>query len=296
MLTSDRSTPDNRPYSEVQLSIKSHRLLTDDEIEMVECAGGKEYLQLWGPKFEHVQAVLQSKPWFAFDLDDTLHNFRSASGTALEAVLEKINTDHHADTDAMRHVYRAILTEKTSSAFTDGRGSRDYRKERFEALMGRVRLTCEDEYLDTLADVYQHALSQSLHLKPGAMDLLKFLKHLGKKIAIVTEGPEDGQVWTIRQLGIHDQIDFVATSNRFGISKLDGLLEKVVVDALGISASDLVYIGDNWQRDIEPALQANIYAIYYVEDDNVSLAQTPVRVNTHHNIRCMVEDAPAAGG
>jgi putative hydrolase of the HAD superfamily len=272
-------------------NIQSHRLLTCEELGLVEDSIGKQYLQLWGPKLRDIQNILHSKDWFAFDLDDTLHDFRKASSTALLAVLSRINADHGTDIDEMQKLYRHILAEKTAAAFTDGRTSREYRKERFEALTQKIQLPCDDDYFNILADNYEAALSMALCLKCGALGLLTLLKNLGKKIAIITEGPEDAQVWTLRHLGIHNMVDFLATTNRFRTSKVEGLLRRVL-EALGVSAKDLVYIGDSWTRDMEPAIEEKVYAIHYSEVDNISLDQVPVRVNTLKKVQFMLEAVP----
>ena len=90
----------------------------------------------------------------------------------------------------------------------------------------KIQLPCDEEYLNTLADVYQAALAQALTLKCGALNLLTTLKKLSKEIAINSKGREDAQVWTVEQLGFAHMVYFLATTNRFRVSKVDGLLRK----------------------------------------------------------------------
>lgn len=282
-------------HSEVVSTIQPHRKLTSEELEIIENSVGKLYLQLWGSRLGEIQAILHSKDWFAFDLDDTLHDFSKSSGTALLAVLAKISADHGTNMDEMQKLYDLILAEKTAAAFTDERTSREYRKERFEALASKLQLSCNDEYFNLLADIYEATLATSLRLKCGASSLLATLKSLGKKIAIITEGPEDAQIWTLQQLGIYDKVDFLATTNRFRTSKVDGLLRRVLAE-LKASANDLVYIGHSWPRDMEPAIREKVYAIHYSEVENVSLDQTPVRVNTLMKVQTMLGVEPVPTG
>lgn len=284
-----------KAHLEIVSTIQSHQLLTPEELEVIEISMGKQYLQLWGSKFDEIHAILYSKFWFAFDLDDTLHDFRESSGTALLSVLTKISADHGTNIDEMQKLYRQILAEKTAAAFTDGRTSRDYRKERFEALTSKLQLPCDDEYSNSLADTYETNLATSLRLKSGASCLLTTLKKLGKKIAIVTEGPEDAQIRTLRQLGIHDQVDFLATTNRFRTSKVDGLLRRVL-EAIGASANEVVCIGDSWPRDMEPAMAEKVFAVHFSERRNVSLDQVPVRVNTLLKVQWLLGVEPGFSG
>ncbi len=275
-----------KTHSEIVSTIQSHQLLTQDELETVENSMGKQYLQLWGSKFNEIQATLRSKTCFAFDLDDTLHEFRKASSSAVLAVLTRINADHHGTSIAeMQNMYHQILADKTASAFVDGRTSREYRKERFETLTQKLQLSRTDnadddnKYFDSLADIYEAALATSLRLKSGALSLLTTLKNRGKKIAIITEGPEDAQIWTLHQLGLHPYVDFLATTNRFRTSKVGGLLRKVL-NTLNIGTTDVVYIGDSWPRDMEPAIEEGVLGIHYSEMDNISLDLSPIRVNS----------------
>lgn len=139
-------------------------------------------------------------------------------------------------------------------------------------------MSLEEIYLDALATLYQDALAKVLSLKSGAKELLATLKSQGKMIVIVTEGPQDAQEWTLKKLGIWDYVDFLATTSKLGVSKIDGLLHKVL-QTLEIPAVDLAYSGDNWDRDIVPAMAEGVFAIHYSEDDSVSLDSNPLRLN-----------------
>ena len=77
-------------------------------------------------------------------------------------------------------------------------------------------------------------------------------------------------------LGIADEIDFLATTNAFGVSKTTGLFEKVL-NHLEISPAEMVYVGDNEQRDMVPATRLSIH---YAEKENFSLDIYPAKLNT----------------
>ena len=103
--------------------------------------------------------VLKTKTWFGFDLDDTLHCFRSASSTASLAVFSDIYERHNTPVTALANIYSAILKEKSGSAFTDNRTSTEYEKERFAALLEACNLP-SSIYLDELGALYKTALLQ----------------------------------------------------------------------------------------------------------------------------------------
>ena len=174
--------------------------------------------------------LLREKVWFAFDLDDTLHEFRKASSSAAAAVFQYLHaTHHHIAVDDLSSTYSTILSQKTSSAFTDGRTSTEYRKERFSALLESHSIASDEVTLDHLAGLYKDILEKSLQLKPGALHLLQHLHSvLGKKTMIITEGPFDSQQWTIAALGLAPYVDILVTTNDMGKSKIDGLFGAVL--------------------------------------------------------------------
>lgn len=113
-------------------------------------------------------------------------------------------------------------------------------------------------------DVYKRSLREALTLKPGALDLLQCIKRRGKKVIVVTEGPQDAQLWTVEELGLRPYVDVLVTTNQIGKSKVEGLFS-AVLDKYGIVASDMVYVGDNEKRDVVPAREAGILAVLFDE-------------------------------
>ena len=120
-----------------------------------------------------------SKSWFGFDLDDTLHEFRRASANASVRVFETIYASNNKiSIEILRNTYQDILRSATANAFTDGRTSSEYRRERFGHLLQAHGLI-DDSLLDRLLEVYRDSLRENLTLKAGALHLLQNLQGLG---------------------------------------------------------------------------------------------------------------------
>ncbi|KAE8142016.1 HAD-like domain-containing protein [Aspergillus pseudotamarii] len=212
-----------------------------------------------------MRTLLSTKTWFGFDLDDTLHEFRKASAHASSAVFTAIHEENPTvNIDDLKTSYRDILVSTTAGAFADGRTSTEYRRERFSLLLRAHGLEVSTERLDRLLEVYEVDLRTALTLKPGALQLLQRIKGLGKKVIVITEGPQDAQRWTVEKLGLRPYIDVLVTTNEIGQSKVDGLFP-AVLERYGILASDMVYVGDNEKRDVVPARAAGISAVLYDE-------------------------------
>lgn len=235
--------------------------------------------------------LVSNAEWFGFDLDDTLHEFRLASKAASLAVFQDIHKSHNSvSIETLKSEYQAILIKATAHAFSDGKTSTQYRKERFSSLLDGQKLSFPESYLDDLAALYKEALRSALVLKPGALALLQKLKSLNKTILVITEGPRDAQEWTIDQLGLKGYVDILITSNELGLSKTDGLFGEVL-KRYGLAASRGVYIGDNRVRDVLPAQDEGILAIHYDEsrDCSFDIEGRQISVNTLATIGHLID-------
>jgi FMN phosphatase YigB (HAD superfamily) len=266
-------------YSGAVEDLPFHGLVSTEEKDVLECKIGGRYLDLWEPKVLDIRAMLKEKEWFGFDLDDTLHEFRKASSAATEAALGLVAEKYVLCEADLKETYSQVLAQSTSTAFVEGKSSHEYRKERFSAVFERHSILADHSFLEGLLVTYERALTAAMELKCGAFDLLKRLKALGKKIVVITEGPEDAQQRTVHGLGIAHMIDFLATTNSFRVSKTSGLFGKVLAH-LNITAADIAYVGDNADRDMAPAIGEGIYSIHYAEQKHFSLDTNPIMINT----------------
>ncbi|GKU01236.1 hydrolase-the had superfamily protein [Fusarium langsethiae] len=230
-----------------------------------------------GPDSDELRNILQSKSWFGFDLDDTLHEFRKASRAATTHCLNHIANENQPTLHDLQERYSIILKQGIADAFTDGKTSHDYRRARFTATLSHFGL--DHDCIDELLNDYERVLVKSLTLKPEAISLLETIRGSGRKIVVITEGPQDAQERAGRDLGIEQYIDFLATTNYFGVAKVSGLFGKVL-DHLKIQPHEMVYIGDSQQRDVEPATKEGIYAIHLDEDQTEPLVLQRRSVNS----------------
>ncbi|KAF2664623.1 HAD-superfamily hydrolase, subfamily IA, variant 1 [Microthyrium microscopicum] len=242
--------------------------------------------------FLRIQAILAEKTWIGFDLDDTLHEFRQASKAATTEVLGWISRKWDAPLPTLKEEYLRILANKTANAFTDGRTAAEYRRERFGTLLDHSFLPLHDAYLSYIVRQYDATLMKSLQLKPGALDLLKTIKSMGKKIVVITEGPQDAQEQTIEALGLNEYIDFLATSNDLRVSKTMGLFPKVL-QHLEISSDEMAYIGDSDERDMKPALANAIFCVRFAEMEDTDLASTPPSISSLTDLQQVLQHGNA---
>ncbi|KAI9040111.1 P-loop containing nucleoside triphosphate hydrolase protein [Aspergillus affinis] len=264
--------------------------LDENASKSISRLGTRELAYLFSEETKHLyRERLATAPWVGFDLDNTLHEFRYASACACNTVFETISERHGISTTFLQDRYVVILQEMTSNAFSDGRSSYDYRRGRFVALLDSFKIGIDLEFVNELLTRYESSLEAALTLKDGAVSLLSDLKRRGKNIVVITEGPQDSQEWTIEKLGIAKYIDYLATTNRFKTTKTTGLFDRVLKH-LGISPDDIVYIGDNMDRDIVPAVEEGILCIYLGGTQSGWIGDGHFRVSELAEIQKLLED------
>ena len=285
--------------STVQLDVPYHNLLSNAEKDNVEEHAGFLYVRYWEDDILRLRAILTERTWIGFDLDDILHEFHRSSRIATNRVLAEISKRHGTPISALKDEYSMVLKMKTANAFSDGKTSFNYRRERFASVLSHFSLPQDDQFIFNLLELYEAKLIASLELKCGALDLLSLIKDMGKKIIVITEGPQDAQERAVRGLGIDGFIDFLATTTHFGVAKTDGLFPRVL-EHLCVTSGDIVYIGDNEERDMKPALAEGIFSIHLAEMKHVSFNTIPPKINTLRklqyilsNDRCLSPSRPS---
>lgn len=238
-------------------------------------------------RVEDLHELLAGKAWLGFDLDDTLHSFRRAATAATRDTLRLMASAHDLDTDQLQDSYAQIQRDKTAHAFCDGRTADEYRRERFACLLRAMEQPVERAALDALLAQYRATLARALERKPGALELLRAVRASGRKVLVVTEGPQDAQEWTLRELGLAPLVDVLVTSNAFRVSKVDGLFEKTLA-YLGVAGDEVVFVGDSLERDVRPAQRAGMLAVHYAEDGKgVEMGEDFLKVATLDQLRCL---------
>jgi putative hydrolase of the HAD superfamily len=214
--------------------------------------------------------------WIGFDLDDTLHYYKRASGRAAEAVFGEIERECGVGAGDLEDAYREILRAAQGGRFSGSRTSREYRAERFGALLERFGQD-PGPRLDGILDLYDAALGEALELRPGAREALAAARRARLSVMVISEGPHDAQERTVERLGIAPGIDLLVTSSGEQASKSDGLFEKALARA-DCEPRELLYAGDSIERDIAPASALGIATVYVGEEEPPD-GLAPIRVD-----------------
>lgn len=198
-----------------------------------------------------------------FDLDNTLWDFDGNAKIALSQLYQKHNLEKlTGKTDlAFIEIYEVTNAEYWRRYEKGEVDKETLRTRRFIDALQKLGLR-EDlqpkglwqEYLDicpTIPNLIPNALSTLAHLK----------KHF--KIGLLTNGFEQTQQTKIKCSGIHQHIDFMLSSESFGIPKPRKEIFDKAVEMAGMTHEECIYIGDNRETDVIGGLNAGIKTAWF---------------------------------
>lgn len=198
----------------------------------------------------------------------------------MAAVYADLHRGFGISSDQAAAAYATILAEHTADAFVSGRDSQSYRTERFSALLAALGVP-HQAHLPTMLWLYETTLTRELRLLDGVPDVLTDLRQQGFQLAIITDGPDDAQLRTIRHLGLEPLIDRIYTSNVEGLAKRGGLFARVL-ERLGIEPGELLHVGDSLENDIRAAAALGISTAWLRGDDAAAAGPCPATITIRH--------------
>lgn len=184
-----------------------------------------------------------------FDLDDTLHD-KSAT---LKIVASK-------QYESARLNEFLIDKDEWISLYIELNNYRIEKTEVFSRL--RERFNLDINITNNLLDDFDSNLGEYAQAFPGAIELVRFCKQAGLKIGIVTNGRDAFQRSKIAGLGLDSLIDCVVTSGGLGFKKPGPEIFMNCLNALNVRPDKTIFIGDDFDADIQPAYKLEILPIW----------------------------------
>ena len=119
---------------------------------------------------------------------------------------------------------------------------------------------------------------------PDALPCLAALRTAGFRIGIAGNQPEAAET-SLAALGV--PADFIASSARWGVEKPDPAFFAKAVDAAGVPAGAIAYVGDRLDNDVLPAKAAGMHSVLIrrgpwgvIHSASAQAAQADLRVET----------------
>lgn len=188
----------------------------------------------------------------SFDLDETLID---RTGAFREALLERLEKGG-MPAEKRGPALEAILA-------LDERGKKERADFWRAAILKAPALGWDPKELQRWG---APAIAARLRPDPAVRAMLEGLRARGLKLALVTNGAGDHQREKLAKAGLTDLFQVLVISGEAGVRKPDPAIYRLALEQLGLSAAEVLHVGDDPERDVEAARQAGLQ-VAWVEGD-----------------------------
>lgn len=116
---------------------------------------------------------------------------------------------------------------------------------------------------EAMADRFTSIRDEELSLFPGAHETLDRLRHLGVRLALITNGAAAPQRAKVVRFALAERFEHVQIEGEHGFGKPEERAYTHAMAALGVGPQDTWMIGDNLEWEIRAPQRLGIYAIWY---------------------------------
>ena len=181
-----------------------------------------------------------------FDLDDTLYSEKEYVKSGFKAVSDYLGGGYE---------------EKLWGFFEAG-------KPAIDQLLNDIGHETEK---NTLLEIYRNHVPR-INLYEGVEDIINQLKAGGKKVGIVTDGRPEGQHNKIKALGLDKLVDDIIITDELGGSQFRkpcDIAFRIIQTKWRLSASEILYVGDNLLKDSQAPQQLGMQFLWYQNSDGL---------------------------
>ena len=194
------------------------------------------------------------------DLDNTLYHYDSCHIRAINECHLHYRNNHDKDIsfDDFSNIYRKkrdLVTERLSP-----QGVCRSRLFAFQAMFEEINLDKNFELAKKYDEIYWNTLIKNMVISKDAAIFLQKCQNLNIVICIVSDMIANIQIRKLQKLGVTKNIRYLVTSEEVGTEKPDAKIFQMALDKLGLSAKEVVMIGDSEIKDIKGAQALGIKA------------------------------------
>lgn len=193
------------------------------------------------------------------DLDHTLCSTAEGAAAALTAFADQYGL---TDLDELKAQFRVINESLFVRYLNQHVSITEFRLRRYEQLLKIPGITSTSQQsLTTEAAGFTDIMNRNCVLYEDSLDFLEYLRSKHMKLALLTNGPADGQRTKIESLGIARFFDQIFISGETGYEKPNPAAFTHALNSLQGTPENSVMIGDSLEYDITPAVDLGIGAI-----------------------------------
>jgi len=188
-----------------------------------------------------------------FDADNTLYNTGEVAHDADIAAMHAFSASSTITPEDLFDTWQEIVHKLVDDP--------DPRKRH---RMYSYGLLAQSRELKNPQDAFKHFLNKLLNTlrpMPGIMQLLPTLS--GFKLGIISEDTTDMISYKLMKLGLRSYFSVIVTADVIGHMKPDVRYFRAVTQALGVSAPECLFVGDNYKKDLALASEEGALVCEY---------------------------------
>ncbi|GAA3779084.1 YjjG family noncanonical pyrimidine nucleotidase [Flavobacterium ginsengiterrae] len=203
-----------------------------------------------------------------FDLDHTLWDFDKNSQMAFDRIF-KTNFGTIKIEDFIEK-YIPINQECWKLYQTDQITHQELRYNRLKLSFDALNYAMSDENINQIANDYIEFLTDNNYLFDGAIEVLEYLKPK-YRLHIITNGFANVQDKKITNAALGGYFTTITNSESAGVKKPNSIIFDYAVNLAQSSKENSIMIGDDFDADVNGALNAGMDAIFF----NIKNVETP---------------------
>ena len=184
-----------------------------------------------------------------FDLDGTLYDRDAAILRMAEEQFDAFRAELNVD--------RAVFLERLIAL--DGHGQP--RTPRLHHALGEA-LGFSVDVADRLEHYFRSRYALQCRPSADTLQTLQTLRQREKKLAIITNGPEQWQSRKIECMEIASWFDAILISEVEGVSKPDRRIFERALERCGVTPGECIFVGDHPEADIAGAKAAGLRPVW----------------------------------
>ena len=193
-----------------------------------------------------------------FDLDHTLWDFETNSDKTFAYIFDRNNVA--LDIERFTETYRPINKKYWKLFREDKVSKKDLRYCRLREAFDALEFEAGDALIHTLSEEYIAFLSLNNALFDNAFEVLDYLRDR-YSLHIITNGFEEVQHRKLNSSKLKPYFENIVTSENVGVKKPDPRIFRYAMEISDARPEESIMIGDNYEADIEGALNVGMHAI-----------------------------------
>ncbi len=213
-----------------------------------------------------------------FDLDHTLWDFDRNSELTFQKIFELNQVG--VETKKFIDIYSPINLQYWKLYRDEKISKKDLRYKRLKDAFDGLDHSIEDEIIDKLSIDYIENLTTFNHLLEGTIEILEYLSK-DYELHIITNGFEEAQLRKMTNSQITSYFKTITNSEMAGVKKPNPKIFEFALEKSAADRKQSVMVGDNFEADIEGALNVGIDAIFF----NYHLDAPKKDIKTIHSLK-----------